>query len=261
MTLGQAAAYGVVQGLAEFLPISSSAHLNLMPWLLGWKDPGLAFDVALHLGTLLALVGYFWKDWLDILRGSAADPRGAQARLLGLLVLGTVPGAVAGLVLGHLAEETFRWPPLTAGALILFALWMGWAERNGKKSEPLSKVDLRRALLVGLSQALAIVPGVSRSGITITAGLLEDLTPEAAARFSFLLSAPITAGAALHELHKMRLGVDAAAFYVAVAVSAVVGLVAIRFLLRCLARGGLMPFVVYRVALGAAILGLYAWRR
>jgi undecaprenyl-diphosphatase len=256
MTLMQAAVYGAVQGLTEFLPVSSSAHLNLLPWLLRWEDPGLSFDVALHVGTLVALLGYFWKDWTGLILGTIRDPRSAQARLLAFLALATIPGGLAGLLFQHYAETLLRAAPITAAALILFGLLLGWAERHGAKTDSMEALDLKRALLIGASQALAIIPGVSRSGITITAGLLAGLTPEAATRFSFLLSTPIILGAALHEFHKAHATFLGAPALIGMGVSAVTGLFAIHFLLACMRSWGFKPFVWYRVALGGAILAV-----
>ena len=254
MTTLQAAVYGFLQGAAEFLPISSSAHLSLVPWVLGWEDPGLAFDVALHAGTLGALALYFWKDWLDIFRGALRDPRSAQARLLLGIACASVPGALAGLLLERQAETIFRTPALTATTLMLFGLAMGWADLRGRKSSPLPSLTLKQAILIGLAQSLAIVPGVSRSGVTITAGLFLGLESASAARFSFLLAMPITFGAVLLKVPKLGSALLEPAALTGIAVSAAVGALAIRFLLEHLKKHSLRPFVLYRLALGAFIL-------
>jgi undecaprenyl-diphosphatase len=246
--------------VTEFLPVSSSAHLNLLPWLLRWPDPGLSFDVALHAGTLLAVAGYFWKDWAVLFAGARADLGSPQARLLGVIAAATVPGALAGALLQRYAEGALRAPVLTGAMLILFGIFLGLAERRGAKSDPLDSVGLKRALWIGVSQGLAVIPGVSRSGVTITAGLLQGLEPEAATRFSFLLSTPIILGAALHEARKIHEQFFTLPTLVAVAVSAATGLLAIRLMLACLRRAGFAPYVWYRLALGGGILLLSAVR-
>lgn len=256
MTTGQAAVYGFLQGAAEFLPISSSAHLSLCPWAFGWEDPGLAFDVALHAGTLGALLLYFWKDWLDLFRGTLRDPRSPEARLLLGIAGASVPGALAGLFLDQQAETVFRAPALTALMLMAFGLALGWADLRGSKDSALPSLTFKQAMWIGLSQALAIIPGVSRSGVTITAGLLLGLESAAAARFSFLLAMPITFGAVLHKVPKLGSALLEPASLTGIAVSAVVGALAIRFLLDHLRKHSLRPFVLYRLALGALILFL-----
>src|SRR3989337_1953389 len=192
MSLFQAIVLAVVQGLTEFLPISSTAHLILVPWLLGWHDPGLAYDVALHAGTLLALLVYFARDWMAMARGllfgSATVADQAQRRLLGLIGLATVPGALAGYFLEHYAESVFRTPALVAAALIGVALLMWMADRRSTLVRKMETVGFADAALIGAAQAVAIVPGTSRSGITIAAGLFRNLTRESAARLSFLLA-------------------------------------------------------------------------
>ncbi len=258
--LGQAVILGTVQGLTEFLPISSSAHLTLLPWFCGWKDPGLVFDVALHLGTLAAVTLYFFRDWIDLIFGAMANPRSAHGRLLGLLVLATIPAAVAGLTLEDYAETVFREPSLTALMLIAFGLLLGLSRRIGSLKRGLRELGWGRALWVGLAQALAIVPGVSRSGVTLTAGFLAGLNAETALRFSFLMSTPIIAGAALHQLRHLGPGDLNAAFWVGILASGVSGVAAIRFLLAYVQNRGVALFVWYRLALGALILAM-DWAR
>jgi undecaprenyl-diphosphatase len=181
MPLYQVIVLALVQGFTEFLPISSSAHLALAPWLLGWKDPGLTFDIALHTGTLLAILIYFYKDWLQILAQGFGlqmgdDPQlKANKHLLWLIAIATIPAAIAGLLLHKAADTTFRNPPLgpfiIGGCLIVFGLLMWWADRAGRKDKEIGKLGLLDALTIGIGQALAVIPGVSRSGVTITAGL------------------------------------------------------------------------------------------
>jgi len=256
LTYGQSALLGALQGLAEFLPISSSAHLALAPWALDFRDPGLTFDVALHLGTLLAITATYGRRWTALLVGAARDPRGEDARLLSLLALATVPAVGAGLALESRAEESFRDPRLIAGMLIVFGLILEAAERWGARRREWADAGWRVFLAVGAAQALAIVPGVSRSGVTISAALALGLTTAGAADLSFMLSAPIIAGAAAHKLKHLT-GADLTGpFVFGVAVSSLTGWAAIRFFLRGLSRWGLRPYVLYRAALGAAVLAL-----
>lgn len=254
MTYGQATVFGAVQGLTEFLPISSSAHLTLLPWFLGWKDPGLTFDVALHVGTLAAVALCFWRDWLDILGGAVRDPRGAQARFLGLLVLSTLPAVAAGLILEKHAEQAFRQPWRIALALMAFAVLMEWADRAGSKKSPLHGLGISGALGIGLAQAFSICPGVSRSGVTLTAGLALGLSRAEAARYSFLLAMPITAGACLLKLRHLQAADISGPFLWGITVSAVIGFAAVRFFLANLGAHSLRPYVVYRLLAGAAVL-------
>jgi undecaprenyl-diphosphatase len=265
--LGRAALLGIVQGLTEFLPISSSAHLILVPRLLGWPDFGLSFDVALHLGTLAALLIYFAPDWLRLARGLLPASRGvavAERRLVGMIALGCVPAVVAGILLEDTVEKVFRNPLVIAGPMILMALAMWAADRCCKHTRALEDVGAWDALWIGCAQALALVPGVSRSGSTLTAGMALGLRREDAARFSFLLSAPITAGAALFKLrHLVRDGLpshERLVFGIGILTSGVVGYLCIAFLLAYLRRGSLLVFVLYRLALGVLLLALF-WPR
>lgn len=254
MPLHQAIVCGVVQGLGEFLPISSSGHLILARALLRWPDPGLTFDIALHAGTLVALLIYYRATWLELLT--------SRRRLLGLVALATVPGAIAGKLLEKKAEEAFRAPPLVAVGLIVVGVLMWLADRAARAERGTSAIAPRDALLVGLSQAFAIVPGVSRSGSTITAGLLLGLDRSAAAEFSFLMATPIIAGAtALGALHLRHEGVPpgmAPAFLAGALTSAAVGYAAISGFLKYLRSRSLAPFCAYRVAAGLAVLALAA---
>ncbi len=265
MPLYQAVVLAVVQGLTEFLPISSTAHLTLFPWLLGWKDPGLTFDVALHAGTLFAVLLYFRRMWVEMLTAAAGlggsnNPASESRRLFWYLVIGTLPAGLAGYKFEHAAEETLRQPMIIGAALILVALFMWMAEWQGRREETLGQVTLLDSILVGISQALAVIPGVSRSGITMSTGLFRSMTRETAARFSFLLSTPIIAGAALkkgleirHEglPPEMRLP-----FLVGIVVSGLVGYTVIAWLIRYLERRTFKPFIVYRMALGVIVLAL-----
>jgi undecaprenyl-diphosphatase len=279
----QAIVLAAIQGLAEFIPISSSGHLIIVLRLLGWNELSpaheLTFDVALHFGTLLSVLVYFRRTWVQIIEAALGgrvvrfseaggsdqpltpDEQREERLLLWFLALATIPGAIAGKLMETSAEEYFREHIfLIAGSLILVALLMAWAEKIGKMTKSLTGVSLADALIVGCAQAAALVPGVSRSGATITAGLFRNLTREAAVRFSFLLSTPIIAGAALlkaHELHKEGLpqGMHTP-FLVGVAVSAVVGYATIRWLLRYLQSNTLKIFIVYRIVAGILVIGL-----
>jgi len=266
----QAFVLGVVQGLGEFLPISSSGHLILVPWLLGWPEHGLAFDVALHLGTLAAVVGAFWKDWWRL---SAAFVRGSlngrpfaspDGRLLGLIVLATIPAAVVGKLLDEWAETTFRSPLLIAASLAVMGLVLFVADRRAQTAPAGSDtghVSLRDALIVGCSQALAIVPGVSRSGATISAALLLGQRREQAARFSFLLATPITAGAALIKVPQLlKSGAPLTPVVIGIVTAAAFGLLAIRVLLAYVRTRDYRPFVFYRWALALLVAALWLAR-
>lgn len=247
---------GLVQGLGEFLPISSSAHLVLVPWLFKWQDPGLTFDVALHLGTLVAVVAYFWRDWWNLFTGALSRGPSEEKRLFWYLVLATIPGALAGKLLEEYAETTFRNPALIAVMLIIMGVILLWADRRGAKMIGINQAGLGRCFMIGLSQALAIIPGVSRSGITMSVGLMSGLTREATARFSFLLSTPIIFGAAVLKLPEVLAGGVDTGFLVGTLVSAVVGFISIGFLMRLVRKRSYLPFVWYRFALGAVVLAV-----
>ncbi|MBI4345645.1 MAG: undecaprenyl-diphosphate phosphatase [Elusimicrobia bacterium] len=260
VTPGQSATLGLVQGLAEFLPISSSAHLALFPWVFGWPDGGLAFDASLHLGTLLAAFGYYRRDWAQLFSEAARDPRSEGGRRLLTLAAATAPAAVAGLLLADRLETLGRFPPVPATSLIVFGLLLGLAARVGRRHVDLPQVDFKTAMLIGCAQTLALVPGVSRSGITITAALALGLTYEAAAKFSFLLAVPITFGAALHGIHKLHPSLLGPPFWIGLAASTLAGALAIKALLGALARWGVAPFVIYRLLAGAGILAIWLAR-
>lgn len=256
----QAVVLGLVQGLGEFLPISSSAHLILVPWFFDWPDPGLTFDVALHLGTLVAVVAYFWRDLLEIVFDAVARPRSRSGRLLWYLAVASVPGALFGVLFEQQAETVFRNPALIALTLTLMGLGLWGADRVGRKRRDMEDLTWADSIVVGISQALAIIPGVSRSGITMTAGLLTGMERETAARFSFLLSVPIIAGAALLKLKDLPPAAVNAPFIAGVLTAAVVGYLAIRFLLRYVRHGSYFFFTAYRFLLALAVL-LVLWRR
>jgi undecaprenyl-diphosphatase len=258
MTYAQAALLGAIQGLTEFLPVSSSAHLALAPRFFSFPDPGLTFDVALHLGTLLAVLIYYRRTWLDLASGSLRDPRGAQARTLGLIVLATLPAVVFGLLFEHKAENAFRDPNRIALCLIAFSGVMVWADRRGSRNTgSWREAGALTVILVGFAQALALMPGVSRSGATISAALLLGVAAPEAAELSFLMATPIVAGAALLKLRHLGVADVNGPFVVGLAVSAVVGFAAVGAFIRFLPKGGLKPYAFYRVALGTAALLLF----
>ena len=300
----QAVVLGLIQGLTEFLPVSSSGHLIAVRWLLGWEDPGLAFDVALHMGTLVAVLIYFRLDWLRMARavltslpnlrthstgrqdshpdsGPGANPDAGpdantnpDARLAWYILLATIPGAVAGALGEERLEELFHGTasaaipgPQVAGILIVGVvmivmaglLWL--AERTAKHTDGMAQITLRRAMLIGLAQAFAIIPGVSRSGSTITAGLFMNLRREAAARFSFLLGTPIVLGAGLKQIYDLVVqgglpAGGAATFVAGFLAAAISGYGAIFWLLRFLQHNSTLPFVAYRIALGVLLVVL-----
>lgn len=263
MTVFQAFILGLAQGLGEFLPISSSAHLILIPWAFRWPDPGLTFDVALHLGTLLAVVAYFWRDWLVLISHGLRGTGTSEGRLFWYLVVASIPGALAGAALETQVETIFRSPLIIGVMLILMGLVLHLADRAAASRKQEKDVSFGQSLVIGLSQALAIIPGVSRSGITISAGTFAGLTRENAARFSFLLSTPIILGAGVLKLRHLigTPGVFNLPFLVGVGTSAIVGFLVIGFLLRWLRQNSFRPFVWYRLVVGAAVIALFLARR
>ena len=262
MTILDAILLGLLQALGEFLPISSSAHLVLLPYLRGQEYQGLAFDVMLHAATLAAVLIYFGRDWYILLKQGVSAPRSREGKMLWYLALATIPAAVAGVLLNDWAENVFRNPALIAVNLILFAAILFWADRTAKRSQStdLFDVPFKTVFLIGCAQALALMPGVSRSGITITAALLLGLNRHTSARISFLLSAPIIAGAAVLEIGHLS-PADFNGTLLAGFVSAFIGaLFVIGGLMRYLKAHTFDVFVYYRWILGAVILGIYFLR-
>lgn len=279
-TILQAIVLGIVQGLTEFIPISSSAHLILVPWLFQWNDPALTslpFDVALHMGTLIAVIGFFWGDWSRLIRAGVASVRERKIgddpnrRLAWLILLACIPGGIAGVLLESKIGDWFHTPnqPIRSEAIIimgiiiiLLGLLLLLAERFARHTRSLEQMTLRDALVIGIAQAFAVFPGVSRSGSTITAGLAEGFERESAARFSFLLSAPIIAGAGLKSMTEIYTGVTSGAiaqsdlllFPVGVVAAAISGYLAIRFLIRYLQKHPTNVFVYYRWILAVIII-------
>jgi undecaprenyl-diphosphatase len=270
MSLIHAIIMALVQAFTEFLPVSSTAHLILFPWLFHWQDPGLAFDVALHAGTLLALILYFFKDWWTLVvcgfggkypASAPAEEVAQHRRMFWYMVVGTIPAAIAGVLFHHQIEETLRQPKIVGVSLVVVALLMWWADSRKNLSRKLEGSNLTDAATIGTAQAVALWPGVSRSGITITAGLFRGLTREAATRFSFLLSMPAILGAVVMELPKLikmhkagGLDLPMSTLAISILVSGVAGYFVIAFFLRYLQTRTLKVFVVYRLVFGIIVL-------
>jgi len=271
----QALILGIVQGLTEFLPISSSAHLIIVPWLFGWQDQAInsmQFDVSLHMGTLIAVLAYFWSDWRRLIaalfrsvgeRGIGDDP---ERRLVWLIILGTVPAAIAGALLESSIEATFHDAQnlrtgllIIAVMMIVMGLLLWFAEVRGSHRLNMTQIRLPHAIGVGLAQAFALIPGVSRSGSTITAGLFFGMKRETAARFSFLLSTPIVVAAGVKSLYGLREGIPAdqqLGFALGFLASGLTGFLCIHFLLRYLQNRSTAPFIWYRLVMGIGLIVL-----
>ena len=260
MTTFQAIVLGLIQGLTEFLPVSSSAHLSLAPILFGWKDPGLAFDVALHFGTLIAVLWYFRKQWVELIiaAGGILKTRSVdtvEKKRVVFLILATIPGAIGGLLLEEKAETVFRAPTLTAVALIVMGILLWGVDRVSSQTRPLDKMRWVDALLIGLAQVVALIPGVSRSGSTMTTGRALQFDRQSAAIFSFLMSMPIIAAAVVLKgpevLHEGGITTQVIAGVLAAAISS---WLAIAILLRYVSKHSYGIFAVYRILLGIGVL-------
>ena len=262
MTIFQALVLGLIQGLTEFLPVSSSAHLALAPYLFGWQDPGLAFDVALHFGTLIAVLWFFRKEWgqliaaaISIITSRKVDT--VEKKRVIFLIIATIPGAIGGLLLEKKAETVFRAPALTATALIVMGIVLWAVDKFASQERKLEGMKWLDALLIGCAQVVALIPGVSRSGSTITAARGLKFDRESAAVFSFLMSMPITAAAVVLKgpevLKAGGLGIEVA---IGVLASAISGWLAISVLLRYVSRHSYGVFALYRVVLGLAVLAI-----
>ncbi len=264
MDLIQIFALALLQGLTEFLPISSSAHLIILPIIAGWQDQGLAFDVAVHVGTLTAVVFYFRKtlttlttDWTASINQRSLV---GESRLAWAVLFGTIPVSLAGLFLGDIIENHLRSPLVIAATTILFGLMLGWADWQSKQHRDEHRLSVFDILFIGIAQAIALIPGTSRSGITITVGLMLGLTRQAAARFSFLLSIPVivlAGGLKTIELVRSNLTTDWFAISMGTILSAISAYICIHFFLKMIEKIGMWPFVVYRLILGAILLQLF----
>lgn len=257
MDIFHAVAYGFIQGMTEFLPVSSSAHLTLLPFFTGWQDPGLAFDVALHWGTLAAVFIYFRKDVLHLIQsfiGSLKGGRTPEHLLPWKIAIATVPGAALGFIFEKQAESLFRSPVLLACTLSVMGAALWAADRWGRKDTGIESLSFGKAVLIGIAQGIAIVPGVSRSGITIATGLLLGLDRESAVRFSFLLSMPITLGAGLLKSKYLIHNAGDPGILIGIVSSGLFGFAAIHILITYVRSRSFTPFVIYRFALAAAVL-------
>lgn len=257
MTILQAIILGVVQGLTELLPISSSAHLFLVPWFFNWQMPE-AFDVALHFGTLLAIGLFFFKDWIKLIKGGyeqvVKKKKSAEGRMFWYIVIATIPGGAIGFLLDHFAEDLLTQPLIIAIALIIMGIALYIVDKKSKNQTTYENMSFKQTFLIGLSQALAFIPGVSRSGVTMTTGRLMGVDRESTAKYSFMLSAPIVLGATLYKLKDFVFNIP---FVVGVLVSFIVGIFVIKFLLNYLKKGSFKGFAIYRVILGLVVIVYY----
>jgi undecaprenyl-diphosphatase len=251
----------IVQGLTEFLPISSSGHLVLVPKIFGWTDQGLAFDVAVHFGSLAAVLLFFRQDIAALLRGGVqvlgAKVETIEARMAFGIALGTIPAAIAGLLLAGWIENNLRSPAVIVVTLSAYAVLMLLADRYGKRSRSITDVTIKDAVMIGVAQALALIPGTSRSGVTITAAMALGFERQVAARFSFLLAVPVILLASVYELGGLMLSEGPVAWgelALAAVISSIVAYLSIDFFMRFVSRIGLLPFAIYRLLLAGAIL-------
>ena len=263
MDLIQIVVLALVQGLTEFLPISSSAHLILVPIISEWEDQGLAFDVAVHAGTLIAVVTYFRKEiskmfieWLGSLKGNHTE----DSKLAWAVLIGTIPVGLAGLIFKDFISDNLRTPLVIAATTIIFGLLLWVADKSGKRSRNEHQMSWKDIMFIGVAQAIALIPGTSRSGITITAALLLGLSRQAAARFSFLLSIPVivlAGGVETLDYLKVASTDDARDLLMGAMISALSAYACIHYFLKLLERIGMMPFVIYRLVLGFALFAVY----
>lgn len=254
MEIYQALILGIVQGLTELLPISSSAHLTILPWIFNWNIPD-AFDVALHFGTLLAIVLYFFKDWIELIKGgykyAFKKEKTVQGRMFWYIVLATIPGGAIGFLLDHFLGDTLNQPIIIAASLIVMGIILYVVDKNSKSNVKYEEMTLKQTFLIGLSQALAFIPGVSRSGVTITTARAMGIKREAAAKYTFLLSTPIVFAATLFKFSEFQFSVS---FIIGVLASFIVGIFVIRFLLKYIQKGSFKIFAIYRVIFGILII-------
>lgn len=257
----QALILGVVQGLTELLPISSSAHLNLIPWIFNWNIQE-SFDVALHFGTLLAIVIFFFKDWIELIKGGynqvVKKQKSFEGKMFWYLVAATIPGGTIGFLLDHfMGDNLGKMPLIIATALIVMGIILYIVDKKMPSKTDYEHMTFKQTFIIGFSQALAFIPGVSRSGITMTAGRIMGIDRESTAKYSFLLSTPIVFGATLYKFKDFVLNIP---FFVGVLASFIVGIIVIKFLLEYLKKGSFKIFAIYRVILGLFIIGLYIFR-
>lgn len=265
MTILQATILGIVQGLTELLPISSSAHLFLIPWIFNWDIPE-SFDVALHFGTLLAIGIFFFKDWIELIKGGfnqlVKKKKTTEGKMFWYIVLATIPGGIIGFILDKYAESILTKPIIIAIALIIMGIILYFVDKNAKKETEYKNMTLKQTFLIGLSQSLAFIPGVSRSGITMTTGRLMGVKRESAAKYSFMLSAPIVLAATIFkikdfiEFFLVAEVTGIIAFAMGVIMSFIVGIFVIKFLLDYLKKGSFKGFAIYRVIVGIIVIAI-----
>lgn len=266
MTILQATILGIIQGLTELLPISSSAHLFLIPWIFKWNVPD-SFDVALHFGTLLAIGIFFFRDWIKLIGGGfktlIKKEKTSEGKMFWYIVIATIPGGIIGFILDHFLEDYLTKPIIIAIALILMGIILYLADKNCKSETEYENMNLKQTFLIGLSQCLAFIPGVSRSGVTMTAGRVMGVKREAVAKYSFMLSAPIVLAATVFKLgdflkyFAIANLTEIIAFILGVLVSFIVGIVVIKFLLDYLKKGSFKIFAIYRIILGLIVIVIY----
>ena len=257
MTVFQAFVLGIVQGLTELLPISSSAHLNLIPWIFGWNITE-SFDVALHFGTLLAIVLYFYKDWIELIKETFGDAsqkftkKSKKSKMFWYIIFATIPGGIVGFLLDHaLGDSLANMPLLIAGMLIIMGIILYIVDKKMPAKTEYEDMNFMQTFLIGISQELAFIPGVSRSGITMTTGRIMGVSREGTARYSFMLSTPIVLAASLYKAKDFVLDVP---FVIGVATSTIVGFIVIKFLLEFLKKSDFKVFAIYRVVLGIIVI-------
>lgn len=249
---------GIVQGLTELLPISSSAHLTIIPWIFNWQGLSDSFDVALHFGTLLAIGLFFFKDWIQLIKGGfnlvIKKEKSAEGKMFWYIVLATIPGGIIGFLLDHFLEDKLKAPLIIATALIIMGIVLYFVDKKCKSKITYEKMGLKETFLIGLSQALAFIPGVSRSGVTMTMGRILKVDRESAARYSFMLSTPIVFAATVFKFSSFTLNLQ---FFIGVLTSFLVGVAVIKFLMKYLKKGSFKIFAIYRVIAGLAIYLIY----
>lgn len=257
MSIFQALILGIVQGLTELLPISSSAHLTIIPWIFNWSDIPASFDVALHFGTLLAIIIFFFKDWIKLIKGGfnyvVKKEKSTDGKMFWYLVLATIPGGTIGYICDKYLSNVLSKPIIIAIALIVMGIVLYLVDKKSKNVTDYEHMTLKQTFLIGLSQALAFIPGVSRSGITMTTARSMGIKRESAAKFSFLLSGPIVLGAVVFKVKDFVFNLP---FVVGVLSSFIVGIIVIKFLLNYLKKGSFKGFAIYRVIFGILIIAI-----
>lgn len=256
MSILQAIIYGIIQGLGEFLPISSTAHLVLATEFLGWEEhPGLAFDVALHMGTVIAVVFFFWKDWIRLIKAGLTDIKSNDGKLFWFIMLACIPGGVLGVLFEEQIETTFRDPLIIGIMLIVMGIVLYAADKLAKTDVSLKDIGFKRSFLIGVSQAIAMIPGVSRSGITMATGRAFRINREDSARFTFLLSTPFIFLSGVYKAKDIiNQQIDAVPLFFGIATAAIVGALSIKFILGYLKTKGYGLFVIYRIILGVIVI-------